>query len=259
MSKEPPQRWWGCVSLCSCCSAISVSSAAQRYHLIICKGTKVKFRVNKHFSFFSILCLYKAFQEAGRRPCSQVSFSQWPFLSGEGTGLRGSLGHWSGGFSFYVHVLHVLHSPWLKKKIPGQCPFLWHGADTRNEFYLCETYAEIFYSKGFLCTETFHAERTKPLVSLERTTGPYCAFLFLATHSIFLYWIKYQAQYHAEKGIHLRSECWCLAGLIMSVKICFQRWLHFTGKGTFLVIKNGNVRGLWKVSLPFWYRNRNSD
>lgn len=38
---------------------------------------------------------------------------------------------------------------------------------------------------------------------------------------------------------------------ILSVQICFPRWLHFTGKGTSLVIKNGNGRDLQKVPLLF--------
>lgn len=39
---------------------------------------------------------------------------------------------------------------------------------------------------------------------------------FLASHLIFLFWIRYQAQYHAERGIRFRSECWCLTALVMS-------------------------------------------
>lgn len=134
--QRAPLKAMGRVSLCSCCSAISVSLAAQRYHLIICKGAKVKFGVTKHFSFISILCLYRAFQEMARRPCSEMSFSQWAFLTGKCTGLRGSLSYPSGGFAFYVHLWDILFSPWLKKHLPGQCPFLWHGADTRNSLYV---------------------------------------------------------------------------------------------------------------------------
>lgn len=55
---------------------------------------------------------------------------------------------------------------WFLKKLPGQFYFVWHQADTRKPLYLCEMDAEIFYSKGLSCTETFHAERTKPLDTL---------------------------------------------------------------------------------------------
>lgn len=54
-----------------------------------------------------------------------------------------------------------------------------------------------------------------------------------------------------KKGICLRSECRCLMGLVRSVCIYFQRWLDFTGKGTFLVIKHGNVRGLQRYLCSF--------
>lgn len=141
----------------SCCSAIFVSSAAQRYHLIICKGAKVKFRVNKHFSFFSILCLYKAFQEMGRRPCSEVAFSQWAFLSGEWARLRGSPPH-QVDFPPLCMCGMFYTLPGFKKKIfLGNALFSGMGQILET---LCEADTEIFYSKEFLCTETFHAERT---------------------------------------------------------------------------------------------------
>lgn len=122
--QRAPLKAMGCVSLCSCCSAISVSLAAQRYHLIICKGAKVKFRVNKHFSFFSILCLYKAFQEmGGRRPCSEVSFSQRAFLSGECTGLRAHLATHQVGLPSICMCGMFYTLPALKKKSSWAMPF----------------------------------------------------------------------------------------------------------------------------------------
>lgn len=39
----------------------------------------------------------------------------------------------------------------------------------------------------------------------------------------------------------------------------FSKVIALHWKRDFLVVKNGNARGLWKVSLPFRYRNRNSD
>jgi len=131
-----------------------------------------------------------------------------------------------------------------KTKLSGQCHFLWHQSDTQNLLYLDDMDAEIFYSKGLSRTEAFHSERTKPPDCLERNTDPNDASLFLATHLFFLFWIGYQAQYYTEKGIQVRSECWCLTKLVVSICICFQRWLDFTGEGTLLVSKHSNVRGL---------------
>lgn len=194
----------------SCCSAIFVSSAAQRYHLIICKGAKVKFRVNKHFSFFSILCLYKAFQEMGRRPCSEVAFSQWAFLSGEWARLRGSPPHQVDFPPLCMCGMFYTLPGFKKKNLPGQCPFLWHGADSRNSMWGRHwdlLLKGIFMHWDLSCWEDMD--------SLDRSTGPNCAFIFLATHLIFLYWIKYQARYHSGKGMHLRSERRCLAGFCL--------------------------------------------
>ena len=178
---------------------------------------KVQSQQTLQFLFRPVMgsCFYRGLPGDGgetllRGVC--LSFSQKAFLAGEHRGLRGSL-----GLPYVCMCGEILHSScfFKKKHLPGQCHFLWHRADSRNSLYLREMDADIFYSKGLTCTETFHAERTKPLDSLERNTGPHCASLFLATHWICLLRIRYQAQYHAEKGIHLRSECWCLTGLVM--------------------------------------------